>query len=53
MDVNELLAQIRVLAGRLVNGDMNEEAAELAEKVIAMDEWLTTGGYLPQVWQGN
>lgn len=55
MDPNaNLAAQIR-LARRILDGDESpvdrEQSAELlAECVIALDEWIMGGGFLPLAW---
>jgi hypothetical protein len=50
MDPNATLARIRELC-REIPLDAPDEAAELAELVGSLDEWITRGGYLPAVWQ--
>lgn len=52
MDPNATLAEIRTLvdaqqAGAAIDG------ARLAELVLALDEWITGGGFLPIAWSGN
>jgi len=52
MDVNATLAEIRKLA----NGDpegwiTSHDADRLAELILALDEWLKKGGFLPNDWQ--
>jgi hypothetical protein len=50
MDVNATLARIRELSSPLAVLDA-DEAAELAELIHALDEWISTGGFLPAAWQ--
>jgi hypothetical protein len=33
--------------------DVANKANELAELVIALDEWISTGGFLPRKWSGR
>lgn len=33
--------------------DGNEDAWELAEAVIAMNDWLVNGGFLPKIWRNK
>jgi hypothetical protein len=57
MDPNKLLADIRELV-RFIENPMVHRTAEghaydahdLAEKVTALDEWLTQGGFKPADW---
>lgn len=55
MDPNECLRQIRDLV-RQVEMSANtgaphfQLALELAERVTALDEWLTKGGFVPSAW---
>jgi hypothetical protein len=56
MDPNATLAEIRRLAaaalsGEYAIGDMDGVATELAEYVTALDEWVATGGFLPDAWR--
>lgn len=58
MDPNETLTAIRCIirAAELddINGDRDNEGANLValtELVTALDEWLSTGGFLPTDWQ--
>lgn len=56
MDPNfNLQAQLR-LAAQLIREDDDVETAadkgaELAELVLALNEWITKGGFLPQTWR--
>ena len=51
MDPNaNLLEQLR-LARKLVDDDApSDDAQRLAELVLALDEWLQRGGFMPQRW---
>jgi len=50
MDPNANLAEQLQLALSLVNSDY-EDAARLAELVLALDAWLNTGGFMPARWE--
>lgn len=50
MDPNTTLADIRESAEVFLSGANDERAVALAEAVIALDEWLTKGGFLPADW---
>jgi len=49
VDPNANLAEQLELARELVD-DENPDAARLAELVIALDEWIARGGFLPLRW---
>jgi len=57
MDPDENLAQQRVLAALLMEQienlrDIDEtDVLRLSELVIALDEWIAGGGFLPAAWQ--
>jgi hypothetical protein len=60
VDPNETLKQTIRLADRVLLNetpegepieDYEEIAYELAEKIEALDEWLTKGGFLPRRWK--
>lgn len=64
MDPNENLRRQRDLAAEIVRLNINpdyskrardarvlEAADELADLVLALDAWLTTGGFLPRAWE--
>lgn len=58
MDPDRALRRITELASRLVQGDPEQLewdrlvtlATELAETIIALDEWLRRGGFQPSAW---
>lgn len=54
MDPNALLAEIRDLTKRSLElptpSNIEDLHVELAEKVEALDEWLSKGGFLPDAW---
>ena len=53
MDPDETLRQLRSLAGRILATDSDpdaDDAVRLAELASALDDWLTTGGFLPARW---
>lgn len=58
MDPDATLANIRALVKRrideadtLENDEVYDLSNELAEAVLALDEWLIRGGFLPTAWQ--
>lgn len=55
MDPNANLEELRELAQNTLADDsaddLPEKAAHLAELFVALDEWLTKGGFLPQAWE--
>lgn len=57
MDPNANLREQLELADALRNDegssvwDRNNRADRLAELVVALDEWLEAGGFLPERWQ--
>jgi hypothetical protein len=57
MDPDECLKQIRDLIMRVNaaddRGDFEGFAADLAEHVEALDEWLSKGGFLPDAWRNG
>lgn len=51
MDPNECLESIRDMAAEALKHPMSEASAyDLAERVLALDEWLGRGGFLPRDW---
>jgi hypothetical protein len=56
MDPNATLQQIRQLTAGLLNPKAKlkngwaADARELAELVDALDQWLSSGGFLPSSW---
>jgi hypothetical protein len=51
MDPNANLNEILEIAKRIDGGIENaRDILRLAELVIAMDEWLRSGGFLPITW---
>lgn len=57
MDPNANLQHLRSLAEQLIEpaDDTADSllAAELAEHVLALNEWITNGGFLPAQWVGT
>lgn len=52
MDPNELRTTMRRQAELLIEMNCSNCFAELlAESVLAMDAWLSRGGFLPAAWQ--
>ena len=50
MDPNAVLTQIRNLIKELEYDDDPDHVDMLIERVGALDEWLSKGGYLPLDW---
>jgi len=51
MDPNENLRQQLELAEQLVDDDsVSPETRELAELVLALNDWIERGGFLPAGW---
>lgn len=51
MDPNANLAEQRRIVANMVDGHItDEDALRLAELVIALDEWISKGGFLPSAW---
>ncbi len=55
MDPNVLLSKIRELTGKrnIPEWDGYAEWYDLAEQVVALDDWLTKGGFPPEAWAGK
>ncbi len=57
MDPDANLEEQRRLAQRIIAdeesgmGSATLDADRLAELVIALDEWITNGGFLPEAWR--
>jgi hypothetical protein len=52
MDPNANLEEQRRLAKRLVDSPYeNDQVQRLAELVLALDEWISKGGFLPARWE--
>jgi hypothetical protein len=56
MDPNANLLEQKQIARRLANGDYGDDTAEdlgarLAELVLALNMWISRGGFLPEDWQ--
>lgn len=55
MDPNITLDSIRALVISIHEAENPDDVDELAEKLAtdirALDEWLTSGGFLPKAWQ--
>lgn len=50
MDPEICLAKILDLALKLKDSD-DDESAELAEKILDLNDWILNGGYLPEIWR--
>lgn len=56
MDPNANLKEQREIANRLLDDESESpdgfanDATRLAELVVALDEWLSKGGFQPQAW---
>ena len=61
MDPDRALARITELAATVIDGspadlewsELLATAEELAECVVALDEWLRRGGFLPRAWNAK
>lgn len=56
MDPDETLRQIRALCNEIAMAaaaERAELAEQLAERVEALDEWMTKGGFAPAAWRDN
>ena len=57
MDPNETLAQLRDALSRLedvrgpARGPLADAASDLRDAAVALDEWLSRGGFLPEGWR--
>jgi hypothetical protein len=58
MDPNANLEAMRRVAERILNYrddvtpmEVAGDAGRLADLVVALDEWITKGGFLPKEWQ--
>jgi hypothetical protein len=51
MDPNTALREIRELADNILNGRQVGDARDLAEKIMALDAWLSRGGFPPEEWR--
>jgi hypothetical protein len=52
MDPNATLRKLRELVMRVQGGTGRVDPEEFAELVEALDGWLTSGGFLPEAWDG-
>lgn len=56
MDPNATLKEILEIAERMISvddrdaGELIEDSLQLVELVMALDEWMTKGGFLPEKW---
>lgn len=48
MDPNESLRQLRLMVSPAAHGNLG--ADEFAEAFMALDQWLSGGGFLPADW---
>lgn len=54
MDPNDNLSEQLALAELIQRGNCSEEDYDrLAELVLALDEWIRGGGFLPDVWRAR
>lgn len=56
MDPDKTLTDLRALAARVMRqsdeGEVDTVTADsLAEAVVALDDWLSGGGFLPVAWK--
>lgn len=50
MDPNANLKEQRELAKKILEENNREDVDRLAELVLALDEWLSKGGFPPTDW---
>jgi hypothetical protein len=51
MDPNTNLSEQRRIVDRMLNGhEQPEDGCRLAELSAALDEWMSSGGFLPDAW---
>lgn len=59
MDPNQTLSDIRELVIRIQDAEdsgadqVEHVAMALAEKVNALDTWMSNGGFMPGLWEEN
>ncbi|QLF83651.1 hypothetical protein SEA_REDWATTLEHOG_148 [Gordonia phage RedWattleHog] len=53
MDPDQLLEAIQRNATQLTERHSAEQAETLAQDILALDEWLSKGGFLPKEWARN
>lgn len=53
MDPNEALRIIRTLVNNFYKRATYEDMDQLVESIEALDEWITSGGFLPDAWQNR
>ena len=55
MDPNEALETqrdlVEELCSSIVPDDLEEKVSQLSESVMALDEWIMKGGFLPEEWE--
>jgi hypothetical protein len=57
MDPDTTLKELRQIANRILKNEEHSDASvvaidatSLAERVVALDEWIRNGGFLPKPW---
>lgn len=54
MDPDATLTDVLEEARRIADGYVvNTRAVDLARDLLALDEWIAKGGYLPARWRGE
>lgn len=59
MDPNEALRKLRAAYSRYedvvgnATGPIIDAASDMRDAAVALDEWLSAGGFLPTDWQGD
>lgn len=53
MDPNETLNDLRIMTRSVLNNGAESTSVvdDMAELFEALDDWLSKGGFLPDVWQ--
>jgi hypothetical protein len=50
MDPNAALERIRGLVNRMLDDEENPDGQELAELFEGLDQWISSGGFIPTDW---
>jgi hypothetical protein len=53
MDPNATLAEIRDAIAAYGRGELDDQeyAEAITERLVALDDWISAGGFLPTAWQ--
>lgn len=56
MDPDEYLNEQLEISKRILDGDEEideNDVSRLAELVVSLHEWMTSGGFMPAAWEEN